>query len=142
MDAKAYLRQLEKLDFLIKNKIIEKQQWKEIALNITGSMDGERVQSSGSQQKMADAITKCIAVESEIDSLIDKLIDTKRDVIHTIEQLESPAEYDVLHRKYIQYKTLWEISEEYGKDYTTITTLHGRALKKVQAILDGKKEEA
>ena len=97
MDAKEYLKQVEKLDLRIKNKLIEQQQWKDIALGITANMEGERVQSSGAKSKMADAVGRCVDVEAEIDSLIDLLIDTKKEVIQTIESLDSATEYNVLH---------------------------------------------
>lgn len=135
-EAKTLLRQIEKLDILIRNKLIEKEQWRDVALGITANMDGERVQSSGSQSKMADAVIKCVDMEAEIDGLVDNLIDTKKQAIELIEQLDSPIEYNVLHMRYIQYKSLQEIADHYGKDYGWATTVHGRALKGVQAILD------
>lgn len=141
MDAKLFLSQVKKLDLQIKNKLIEKQQWKDIALGITANMDGERVQSSGAKDKMASAIEKCVDMEAEIDSLVDKLIDTKKEVVQTIERLDSPTEYDLLHKKYIQFMTFEEIAECYGREYTTITTAHGRALKNVQALLERKTED-
>ena len=139
MDAKHFLKQVEMLDTRIKNKLIEQQQWRDIALGIIANMDGERVSSSGgSKSKMADAIDRCVDMESEIDSLIDALVDTKQNVVKTIEQLDSPTEYDILHKRYIQFMPLQEIADVYGRDYTTITTAHGRALKNVQNILDRK----
>lgn len=140
-EAQRYLEQVEMLDAVIRNKLIEQRQWKEIALGITANMDGERVQSSGSQSKMADAIDKCVDMEAEIDSLVDRLIDTKREVNQTIEQLDSPIEYNLLHMRYIQYRELQEIADHYGKEYTWATTTHGRALGKVQKILDGRADE-
>lgn len=136
LDAKNYLRQVEKIDVRIQNKLIERQQWKNIAVGITASIGGERVQSSGSQQKMADAVEKCVDMEREIDALVDSLIETKKDVIATIERLESPTEYDILHKRYVQFIPLQEIADRYGREYTTITTTHGRALKNVQMLLD------
>ena len=138
IDAKSYLRQVEKLDVQIQNKLIERQQWKDISLGITASIGGERVQASSSQQKMADAVVKCVDMEAEINTLVDALIETKKDVIATIEQLDSPTEYDILHKRYIQFLTLQEIADRYGREYTTITTAHGRALKNVQRIIDRK----
>lgn len=141
MDAKNYLRQVEKLDVRIQNKLIERKQWEDIALGITASVGGERVQSSGSQQKMADAVIKCVDMEDEINALVDNLIDIKKDVIATIEKLDNPTEYDILHKRYIQFIPLQEIADIYGREYTTITTTHGRALKNVQVLLDrGQKE--
>jgi RNase H-fold protein (predicted Holliday junction resolvase) len=138
LKAQDFLRQVRKHDLQITNKLIEQQQWKDIALGITANMDGERVQSSGSKSKMANAVEKCVDMETEIDSLIDKLIDTKKEVIQTIEQLDSPTEYDVLHRRYIQFQGLQDIADHYRKDYGWATTTHGRALKSLQEILDKK----
>lgn len=135
-EAQIFLEQVEKLDARIRNKLIEKQQWKEIALGITASTEGERVQSSGSQSKMADAIIKCVDTEAEIDRLIDELVDTKKEVIQVIESLDSAVEYDVLHRRYIQHQDLQEIADHYGYEYGWATTTHGRALKGVKDILE------
>lgn len=140
-DAQLYLRQVEKIDSIIANKLIEQRQWKDIAMGITANMGGERVQSSGSQSKMADAVEKCVDMEREIDSLVDKLISTKKEVISTIEQLDSPIEYCVLHERYIQFKSLQEIADHHGKEYGWATTTHGRALRGVQEILDKKRGE-
>lgn len=137
-EAQIFLEQVEKLDARIRNKLIEKQQWREIALGITGVTEGEKVQSSGAKSKMADAVIKCVDMEAEIDRLIDNLVDTKKDVIQTIEQLDSPIEYNVLHMRYIQYKSFQEIADHYGKDYGWATTTHGRAVSHVRLILERK----
>lgn len=138
---KEYLKQVARLDIQIKNKLIEQQQWRDIALGITSNTEGEKVQSSGVKSKMADAINRCVDMEAEINSLIDKLIDTKKDVIQTIERLDSATEYNVLHLLYIQGKDLQEVADQYGKEYGWATTVHGRALKNVQAILERKHNE-
>ena len=137
MEAKEFLKQVEKLDVRIANKLIEQRQWKDIALGITANMNGERVQSSGSKSKLMDAVIKCVDMEAEIDSLVDNLIDTKKEVIQTIERLDSATEYNVLHMRYIQFKDLQEIADHYGKEYGWATTTHGRALRHLQEILDG-----
>ena len=138
-EAQLFLEQPERLDKAIKNKLIEKQQWKDIALGITANMDGERVQSTGSKNKMADAVMKCVDMEAEIDRLIDILIDTKKDVIQVIEELHSAVEYDVLHQRYIQYKTLEEIADDYGRDYGWAKVTCKRARNHVQVILNRRK---
>lgn len=136
MDAKNYLRQVEMLDIKISNKLIERQQWKDIALGITANVGGEKVQASSGQQKMATAIEKCVDMEKEINALIDNLIAVKREVIATIEKLDSPTEYNVLHKRYIQFLSFQDIADDYHREYTWVTTTHGRALKNVQNILD------
>lgn len=129
------MKQLKKLDILIANKLIEIEQWKSIATGTTANSEGERVQSSSSQQKMADAVTKYIDIQSELDADIDRFINTKKEVIRTIEALES-TEYDLLHMIYVQFLTFEDVADKYDKSYSWATTVHGRALKQVQRILD------
>lgn len=138
-NAQIYLEQVEKLDSIIKNKLIEQRQWKDIAMGITANMDTERVQSTGSKSKMSEAVIKCVDMESEIDRLIDELVDTKKDVIQTIEQLYSPIEYNVLHMRYIQYKSLQDIADQYGRDYDWAKLTCKRGCDHVQVILNRKK---
>lgn len=137
-EAQIYLEQVEKLDTRIKNKLIEQRQWRDIALGITAGMEGARVQSSGAKSKIADAIDRCVDMEADIDSLVDSLVEKKKEVIQTIEQLDSAIEYNVLHMRYIQFKTIQEIADYYGYEYGWATTTHGRALKNLQEILNGK----
>lgn len=138
-EAQIFLEQVEKLDSMITNKLIEKQQWKDITLSITSNTGGERVRSPGAKSKMADAVERLVDLETEIDSCIDNLIDTKREVIQTIERLDSPIEYSIIHKRYVQFKPLQEIADECKKSYDWATTVHGRALKNVQAILNEQK---
>lgn len=139
MNAKEYLNRVIKLDMTIQNKLIEKAQWMDVALSITAGIGGERVQSSGVKSKMAEAVEKCVDMEAEINDLVDRLIDTKREIVATIEQVENPTEYNLLHMRYIQKMELKDIAERYDKEYTWATTCHGRALKSVQEILDARK---
>ncbi len=139
MRAKAFLSQLDKLNKLIENKMIEKQQWKSIAMGTGQRTDGERVQSSGSQQKMADAIVRYVDIEAEIDAAIDMYVDKKNHIISVIEQLPV-TEYDILHKVYVQSIPLDEVAVAFNKSYSWVTSKHGRALKAVQDILDAGEE--
>lgn len=153
-ETRRFLEQLEKLDLMIENKMIEREQWKAIAEGVTASGTSvivldkkgrqqlhnmEKVQASGNPQKMADAVHKMIEIDAEIDLCIDKLIDAKKDVISVIEQLPA-AEYDIIHKIYVQHIPLYEVSTMSDRSYSSITTLHGRALKSVQRILNERGE--
>ncbi len=139
METKEFLCQVKKIDFQIRNKLIERQQWYDLALCITSNMGGEKVQASGPQSKMADAVGRCVDMEVEIDSLVARLVAKKTEVVQTIEGLDSATEYDVLHLRYIQHRSLQEIADHYGKDYGWVTTVHGRALKNVERLREEKK---
>lgn len=143
--AKEFLGQIKKINALIENKFAEVEHWKSVALGIVPSgvdikVNGvvqqmDKVQASGSQQKMAGAIDKYVDLQAEINADIDKLIDTRKNIIETIELLEA-EKYDLLHKVYVQGFTLDEVAATYGFSYSWATTTHGRALKDVEKILD------
>lgn len=134
--AQVFLERVEKIDAILENKLIEQMQWREVALNISANMGGEKVQSSHSPSKMADAVIKCVALEDEIAECLDRLIEEKKRVVGVLEKLYSPTEYKILHMRYIQYISLSDIAEKLDKEYTWVTTTHGRALKNVQKIIE------
>ncbi len=138
MKAKEFLRQIKKLDKIIQNKMIEAQQWRDLAVSTTSVLSPDKVQSTSNPQKMADYVARYVDLESEITQDIDRLIETKRDVIRLIEQLNA-TEYDVLHKFYVQYLTFDEIAYACNRSSSWATTVHGRALKHVQQLLDAEK---
>lgn len=133
--AQEYLEQVDKLNAMIENKTAEVTQWQGVAVGITSNSEGERVQTSGSKQKMADAIGRVVDLQEEINALIDGLIDLKQEIIRTIELLNA-TEYDVLHKRYIQGMTFDEIGAAKHKSKSWATTVHGRALQNLNLILD------
>jgi nitrogen fixation/metabolism regulation signal transduction histidine kinase len=139
-NAQNYLKQVEKKDTIIRNKMVERERLKDIALGVTASSEGERVQSSGSKQKMADAIDKCVDIDKEINRLVDEFVDFKREVSSIIERLNLD-EYDVLHKIYFQYLSLYDVADMKGKTYSWVTTVHGRALQNVTKILIEREQE-
>lgn len=129
------------IDTLVENKLIEQRQWKDLAISITANMGGERVQtSSKTTSKMEDAVVKCVMIEDEIAAAVERLIAEKKAVVRTIEALHSPTEYRILHMRYIQYISLADIAEKLNKEYTWVTTVHGRAVKHIQDILSKEKD--
>lgn len=138
MRAKDYLLQISKIDRMITNKIAEVEHWKSVAAGTGTYSDSDRVQSSGSKQKMADAVVRYVAIEEEINQAIDLLVDKKQEVITTIEQLNE-SEYDILHKVYVQGGTFQEVATDMDKSYSWVTSVHGRALSNLQRILNERK---
>ena len=134
--AQIFLEKIESYNILIRNKLIEHQQLKDLALSITANIGSEKVQSTGCQSQMAEAIDRCVDIEAEITAIIEKFLDEKRNIVSTIEKLDSPTEYNLLHMRYVQGISLSDIADELQKEYTWVTTTHGRALKNLQNILN------
>ncbi len=134
--AQIFLEKIESYNILIRNKLIEHQQLKDLALSITANIGSEKVQGTGSQSRMAEAIDRCVDIEAEITAIIEKYLDEKKNIVSTIEKLDSPTEYNLLHMRYVQGISLSDIADELQKEYTWVTTTHGRALKNLQNILN------
>ena len=137
---KAFLYRVKKLDQMIENKKEERERWYLLATNITAGSapeTGVRVQSSGSQQRMADAIDRKIDIGAEIDAAIRQLYKERQEIISMIEQL-SFDEYDILYKVYIQYHELREVADMKNRSYSWVTSVHGIALKNLQKIIDSK----
>ena len=133
--AKEYLEQIAKIDLYIKNKLIERQQWVDVALGVTAEIGNERVQSSVDKQRMATAVAKYVDIEEELNEQIQSIIDRKRRIISVLEKLDG-EEYDFLHMVYVQHIPLKEVAKIKHYSYSGATTFHGRALQHVQHIID------
>ena len=127
MQAEEYLEQIDKFDKMIANKLKEVIKWQTIASNTVANGESERVQTSGSQQKMADAVHKYLDIEAEIEEVKEK----RRDIINVLESLPA-REYDLLHKIFVQRIPVKEI------DVTKSTRkrIYKRAIANVQSILD------
>lgn len=141
MTAKAYLGQIKRIDTLIRNKTAEKNYWKanmmQLATNITPQMSGERVQSSGSKQRMADTVDSGIDRIRRMEKRIEELYAEMDAIIAVIDGLPE-RESDILHKVYVQYMSLKEVAVSRGESKSTVETNHGIALKMVSDILDKK----
>lgn len=138
MTAKKYLEQIKRIKTLIKNKTAEKLIWEttmmELATNITPQMSGDRVQSSGSKQKMADTVDSGVDRIRRMEQRIEELYAEMDSIIQTIEMLPEDKS-DVLHMVYVQDKSLKEVAASRGESYSWVATNHGIALKMVSDIL-------
>lgn len=139
MDAYKYLGQLKKIEAMIDNKIKEQDRMHMIAMKTTPSYCSERVQSSTSQQKMADAVDAIVDAEREIAKSIVELTEKKKEIISVIEQLED-EEYDFLHKMYVQNLTRDDIANINGRSYTWAANRHRVAMKHVDIILQERKQ--
>lgn len=135
-EAQTYLEQYEMNFVQVECRMAERQQWHDLAFSITQQISGDRVQSSGSKSKMTDAYDHCIAMEAWVSEEIKRLSKKQDEIKQTLAQLDNPTEYKLLHMRYIQFKELKEIADVFKADYTWATTVHGRALKSLQDILD------
>jgi DNA-directed RNA polymerase specialized sigma24 family protein len=137
-EAQKFLEKDEMLAVRIECLLAEKEQWADIARKITASMGEEKVQSSGSQSKMADAAAACVDAEGEILQAVQKFAAERKRITAVLGRLDNATWYKLLHLRYIQRYSLSEVADIFNASYDWAKTTHGRALGAVQAILDRK----
>lgn len=137
MKAINYLKQIKFMDSNIDIHEQELESLTALATKTTSVMGGERVQASGSQQKMADCVVKIVSLQDQITKEIDRFIDYKQDAIRMI-QIACDADcIKLIHKRYFQYKTWEQIAVEMDFTYKWVSCgLHQRALSQLQKKLD------
>lgn len=131
--------QYEKQKTIIASCWAEVARWKDIAQSITGCTDGERVQSSGSKQKMADAVISYSDIEADIKRRIADSTKIQNKILRTIARLKEP-EYYVLHSVYILGLSYKEVAAAKKMSTSWATSMHGTALAALQRIIDEEPE--
>lgn len=136
MNVQEWLEQVKKLDELINTKLAERQRLIEIATDISPKMpDGMPFSNGGTvSQKMQNAVVNLIECEHEIDRLIDKYVDCKREVVKVLEKLPGKY-YGVLHRYYIQGMTLEQVAEDMNYGVRQISRIKKESLQKLEDVI-------
>lgn len=136
MDVLLQLEQIKKIDQLIDAKIAERKRVMELATNISpGPMDGMPHSNTGEvSRKVENAVVKLIALENEIDRLLDLYVDYKQHMIDALEKLPT-NEYGVLHRYYIQYMTWENVAEDMGYSVQHVYRLKKKGLRDLERVM-------
>lgn len=155
IDAKQFLRQYQNILVDIRNMEAEVEELESMAMSATGHVEManiekhnkkgekytmrsvmERVQSSGSGDKMSNLAAKICDMEIEIMDRRTRALDKLREIRAVIEQVENKDYKQLLHRRYIEGNTWEQIAVDMHYSYRGITKMHGRALPEVDKILN------
>lgn len=128
MQAKEYLGQVSRINRMIKNKVSEIAQLKEIAINISAIDTEERVQTSPDFDKIGKMFVRIDEEEDKLNSLIFEYIELKNKIISQIEGIREEIFYCVLFSRYIENKTFEKIAIDMQYSFRQITRIHGKAL--------------
>ena len=132
---KKYLQQIRLYDSHISTKLEDLHHLKEMVTKITSTLKDDVVSGGGNQDKLGDAIAKIVDLEAEIDRDINRYVAAKQKISATLDKLTDPDQLQVLHKRYVQYKTWEQIAYDTGFSYRWVCTLHGRALQEIEKIL-------
>lgn len=137
MNAKQYLKQITRLDNLIKSKLEQIEELRSLAEKVTVEAKLVKSYNKNSYQsdKVGDIVVKIVDLNNEINEYIDRLIDLKAEAVRLIDSLENPDYRLLLNLRYINGYTFERIAVEMNYCYRWITQLHGRALEAFNGVL-------
>lgn len=136
MTAKEYLNQVRNLESKMKILKEEIDTLREMVVSTGAIQQGERVLSSGTQDKMAETICKINEKECEWNDLMREFALARANVIINIQKLNNPEYEQILYKRYCQSKKWEEIALEMNYTYQWVCKLHGRALLELDKILN------
>lgn len=140
-EAKEYLEKIKWYDVLIDSKLEELANLNSIVRRITPVMNTTGGGGTGNQDKLGDTIAKIVDLQEEINRDVDMFVDMKREASRLLKKLENPLHYQIIHKRYVLYKTFEQIAADTHYSYRNITHAHGRALQAFGKVLEeGKKQ--
>lgn len=135
MTAKEYLNQAKTLDQRINVKLDRVTRLRAMTQKITASLDGEQVSRTRNVTSLEDTIIRLMEEEESLNAAIDRLVDLKREVSGVLKQIDDTDCQLLLELRYLCYRSWEEIAEVMHMHIRTVYKVHGRALLKVEAIL-------
>ena len=136
MTAKEYLNQVKNLESKMKILKEEIDTLREMVVSTGAIQQGERVLSSGTQDKMAETICKINEKECEWNDLMREFALARANVIINIQKLNNPEYEQILYKRYCQSKKWEEIALEMNYTYQWVCKLHGRVLLELDKVLN------
>lgn len=107
-----------------------------MAERITPNYGGSGGGTHQTGDKLGAAVAKIVDAETKVDSEIELLISTEREIERAIDSVEDERLRNILYRRYI-CGDKWEvIAVALNIEYRWLLRLHGRALQEVQKKID------
>lgn len=118
-------------DVAMKCKMREIEQLKVLRERVTACLKDDVVQTSGAGDKLGDLTAAILDLENELKDDIAKGIQCRREFEEIISKIASPQEYEVMHRRYVQFQSFGRIAREMHFSKSAIAKIHERVLQKV-----------
>ncbi len=135
MTAREYLLQIYILDRTINDKLDKIYLLKTTFYSTSGLSENERVQMSSDKDRTGNAVARIVDLEREVEGLVDRYVDLKKQVILYISQLKKQKHQFILTKRYIDYKSMRDIADELGMSERGCKKAHKKALEEISMII-------
>lgn len=132
MTREQYLELVRKLDTLINNELLEKENIATLATKTTQVID-DMPHAPGVSDKVGNLSVKLLLKQQEIDHIIDIYVDLKNEIISQIRTLPTD-ECDVLYKYYVLNQGLFDIAEERDQSIDWIKKLKWKGISKIRVM--------
>lgn len=131
MTAKQWLARGRWIEREITSLMKTRDETRDRLLHITQSYDSDGAQTSKDPHKF-DAL---LELEDKLDDMIDKLYQTKNEILAVIDRLEDSRERIALKTYYIDMKTWEEVAVELKYSWKQTMRIRKMAISHVEAVL-------
>ena len=131
MKAKEFLQKAYRIDQRINSKLEQVTSLRELATKATATISDNPVKGTRNVHRMEDIIVKMADLENAINRDIDRLVDTKSDIVSAIKKVSNPEYQTLLELRYLCYRTWDDIADEMSYSVQHIFRLHDSALKQI-----------
>lgn len=134
MKAKEYLKQLERLDEIIGQKLEHKAELRERLFGIQSANPNAEIVSRGNDNNASftKRLHKYIETEEEIEKLIDEYVDQRNLIVKQIHSLNNINHIKVLFRRYVMRKSFEAIAVELNYNYDYVRQLNASGLQEFE----------
>lgn len=138
--AKEYLMKIRWYDVLIDSKLEELERLNAMVRRITPVMSDAGGAGGGNADRLGDTVAKIVDLREEINRDIDEFVNYKREAKRLMCRLDNPDYYRVLHMRYLQNKSIKEISMTMKYSYDGMKRFHSAALQRFEKVLEEDKK--
>lgn len=130
MTAKEYLGRLRSLELRLMANANEIENLTTIATHITSAINSDGIHTTGTtSDKLGNCVTRIVDLRNEIDADIENLENVRKEIIDSIENVQTTKHRELLRMRYVSHMTFEEIAVEMDISFRHTTRLHGRALQ-------------
>lgn len=135
MRAKEYLNQVREINRRIDDKVLEIDFLNDRLTSISVAYDVEPVDHSRNVHSLEHSIARVLDLKDELARDLTDLIDKRREVENTIEQLKDTNMKKLLNLRYLHFNTWEYIAVQLNFSIRNVYILHGKALLEIEKII-------
>ena len=136
MTAQEYLSRAYRMEQQVESKLQQIEALRSMAESLTSCIGTEPVSHTRNHTAMQDTVLRILEAEQELNDEIDALVDMKREIKQTIDQVEDITLRLVLEKRDICFEKWEKIALDMFYSLRSVQEKHREAVRAVQEILD------